>query len=258
MKKGRITKEEQFRRFMLLLKFIFTFRYATRKQLDSFAKLIIGLKHPQWLVDYSIKQSLVTSYQEPLSRSKIYHLTRRGKKLIKKDVPMVSRYHFEKRHAGMNTFNHHNLLVETFFLLQKQLKIKEWVCEWVLRIDKPRKDKIPDGLVVLSDDTKIALEVETSYKTREALRTVVSLYCYDIEELSLYNVVLVIAQDLLTYESIKDKLYSIDPDFCANNFILTEINMLKQDLCFYQTKTMALVEALKLLPKREVSYAEEI
>ena len=52
MKKGRITKEEQARRFKLLLRFIFTFRYATRKQLDIFSKLIIGLKHPQWLVDY--------------------------------------------------------------------------------------------------------------------------------------------------------------------------------------------------------------
>jgi len=244
--KGRITKEEQARRFNLLLKFIFTFRYATRKQLDAFSKLIIGLKHPQWLVDYSIKQGLITSYQEPVSRNSIYHLTRKGKKLIKTDEPKVSYYHFEKRHAGMNTFSHHNLLVESFFLLQKQLQIKYWICEWVLRINKHKKDKIPDGLLILSNGLKIALETETSYKTKEAWKTVVTLYRYDIEKISKYDMVLIIAQDSANYEGIKTKLYSIDPELCSSSFILTEINMLKQGLCFYKDNTMAVLEAFTL------------
>lgn len=247
MQKGRITKEEQLRRFRLLLKFIFTFRYATRKQLDAFAMLIIGLKHPQWLVDYSIKQGLITSYHEPVSRSKIYHLTRKGKKLIKPDEPRVSHYHFEKRHAGINTFGHHNLLVESFFLLQKQLEIKQWICEWVLRINKHKKDKIPDGLIILSDGTNLSLEVETSYKTKEAWKTVVTLYRYDIEKISRYDAVLVVAQDAINCEGIKAKLYSIDPEFCSRNFILTEINMLQQSLCFYQQGVRPITEALSLL-----------
>jgi len=247
MKKGRITKEEQARRFKLLLRFIFTFRYATRKQLDIFSKLIIGLKHPQWLVDYSIKQGLITSYQESVSRNKIYHLIRKGKKLIKIDEPMVSHYHFEKRHAGMNTFGHHNLLVESFFLLQKQLEIKEWICEWVLRINKHKKDKIPDGLIILQNDTKIALEAETSYKTREAWKTVVTLYRYDIEDIFRYDAVLVVAADMLNYESIKRKLYKIAPEFSSRSFILTEVNMLQQSLCFYQQGVRPITEALSLL-----------
>lgn len=258
MQKGRITKEEQARRFRLLLKFIFTFRYATRKQLDAFSKLIIGLKHPQWLVDYSIKQGLITSYREPVSRSKIYHLTRKGKKLIKIDEPKVSHYHFEKRHAGMNTFGHHNLLVESFFLLQKQLQIQEWVCEWVLRINKHKKDKIPDGLIILSGGAKIALETETSYKTKEAWRTIVTLYRYDIEKISKYDAVLVVADTSLNYESIKTKLYSINPKFCAGSFILTEINMLQQGLCFYQASTMTLLEALTLLHRKGLANAKGI
>lgn len=247
MQKGRITKEEQLRRFRLLLKFIFTFRYATRKQLDAFSKLIIGLKHPQWLVDYSIKQGLITSYQEPVSRNKIYHLTRKGKSLIKNEEPKVSHYHFEKRHAGMNTFGHHNLLVESFFLLQKQLEIKQWICEWVLRINKHKKDKIPDGLLILSSGTNLALEVETSYKTKEAWKTVVTLYRYDIEDISRYDAVLIVAQDALNYEGIKAKLYSIDPAFCNRHFILTELNMLKLGLCFYQQGVRPITEALNLL-----------
>jgi len=247
MKKGRIVKEEQLRRFMLLLKFIFTFRYATRKQLDAFARLIIGLKHPQWLVDYSIKQGLITSYQEPVSRNKIYHLTRKGKKLIKTEEPKVSHYHFEKRHAGMNTFGHHNLLVESFFLLQRYLEIKQWICEWVLRINKHKRDKIPDGLLILQDGTNLALEVETSYKTKEAWKTVVTLYRYDIEEISRYDAVLVIAPDMLNYESIKRKLYKIAPEFSSRSFILTEVSMLQQGLCFCQQGVRSITEVLNLL-----------
>lgn len=247
MQKGRITKEEQSRRFRLLLKFIFTFRYATRKQLDIFSKLIIGLKHPQWLVDYSIKQGLIISYQEPVSRTKIYHLTRKGKKLIKTEEPKVSHYHFEKRHAGMNTFGHHNLLVESFFLLQKQLEIKEWICEWVLRINKHKKDKIPDGLLILSNGTNLSLEAETSYKTKEAWKTVVTLYRYDIEDIFRYDAVLVVAADMLNYESIKRKLYKIAPEFSSRSFILTEVKMLQQSLCFYQQGVRPITEALSLL-----------
>jgi len=257
-KKGRLTKEEQARRFKLLLKFIFTFRYATRKQLDAFSKLVIGLKYPQWLVEYSIKQGLISEYKEPEFRSKIYHLTRKGKSILKAEEPKVSYYHFEKRHAGMNTFGHHNLLVESFFLLQKHREIKEWVCEWVLRINKHKMDKIPDGLLILQDETKIALEVETSYKTKEAWRTVVTLYHYDIEKISRYDAVLVVALDTLNYESIKRKLYNIDPEFCARNFILTEVNMLKLDLCFYQANTSTFSETLGLLNEKGVSHAKRI
>lgn len=258
MEKGRITKEEQSRRFRLLLKFIFIFRYATRPQIDAFVKLIIGLKYPQWLVEFSINQGLINEYKEAEFRSKIYYLTRKGKKLIKKEEPQVSYYHFEKRHAGMNTFSHHNLLVKSYFLLQKQLGIKEWICEWILRINKHKRDKIPDGLIVLQDGTKISLEVETSYKTKEAWKTVVTLYRYDIERISKYDVVLIVAQDMLNYESIKRKLYNIAPEFCARSFILTEVNILQQGLCFYQTNTMALVESLKLINEKGLPHAKGI
>ncbi|MFA4889500.1 MAG: replication-relaxation family protein [Candidatus Omnitrophota bacterium] len=256
MKKGRLTKEEQLRRFRLLLRFIFTFRYATRPQLDTFAKLIIGLKYPQWLVEYSIKQGLISEYKEPEFRSKIYHLTRKGKKLIKNEEPQISYYHFEKRHAGMNTFGHHNLLVESFFLLQKRLEIKEWICEWVLRINKHKRDKIPDGLLILSNGTNLALEVETSYKTREAWRTVVTLYCYEIVKASRYDAILVVAQEALNYKSIKSKLYSIDPEFCARHFILTEVNMLQQGLCFYQQEVRSIAKALNSLNSKRAEHEQ--
>ena len=159
---------------------------------------------PEYVIGYKLspvvnrvhhRAGLYYRIQATEFRSKIYHLTRKGKALIKPEEPNIDRYHFEKRHAGINTFIHHNLIVESFFLLQKRLEIKQWICEWVLRINTHKRDKIPDGLIILQDDIRIALEAETSYKTRGALDVWVTLYRYDIEKAGKYDVVLVIAQD---------------------------------------------------------------
>ena len=104
MKRGRLTRVEQAQRFKQLARFIFTFRYATRPQIDTFARLIIGLRYPQWLIEFSIAQGLIIEYKRQAFRNKIYHLTRKGKALIKPEEPNIDRYHFEKRHAGINTF----------------------------------------------------------------------------------------------------------------------------------------------------------
>ena len=258
MRRGRLTRAEQTQRFKQLAKFIFTFRYATRPQLDTFARACVGLKYPQWLVEFTIEQGLITEYKQAEFRSKIYHLTRKGKALIKPEEPNIDRYHFEKRHAGVNTFIHHNLIVESFFLLQKRLEIKQWICEWVLRINTHKRDKIPDGLIILQDDIRIALEAETSYKTKGSLDVWVTLYSYDIEKVGKYDVVLVIAQDNRTHESIKTKLYSLNQWFCSRSFIITEVNMLKQNLCFYQNKSMTLQEAVKQVKEKEKIHARGI
>ena len=258
MKRGRLTRVEQAQRFKQLARFIFTFRYATRPQLDTFANIVMGIKYPQWLVEFTIERGFITEYKQAEFRSKIYHLTRKGKAFIKPEEPNIDRYHFEKRHAGINTFIHHNLIVESFFLLQKRLEIKQWICEWVLRINTHKRDKIPDGLIMLQDDIRIALEVETSYKTRGSLDVWVTLYSYDIEKAGKYDVVLVIAQDNRTYESIKAKLYSLNQWFCARSFIITEVNMLKDNLCFYENKIMTLQEAVRQVKEKEKTHARGI
>ena len=253
MKRGRLTKLEQLDRFKKIAQFIFTVRYATRPQLDTFAKVAMDIRYPQWLIEFAIDRGIITEYRRPEFRSKIYHLTKKGKALIRPEEPNIDRYHFEKRHAGINTFTHHNLLVESFFLLQKRLDIKKWICEWVLRINTHRRDKIPDGMIILQDDIKIALEVETSYKTRGDLTTWVRLYSYDIEKAGKYDVVLVIGQDSRTYESIRAKLYNLNQWFCGKGFIITEVNMLKESLCFYDNRIFALQEAVKLVTKKRAN-----
>ena len=244
--KGRLTKEEQERRFKALCRFIFIFRYSTRKQLDSFVENILNIKHPQWLIQYAQKQGLIKNYYEPLFRIKIYYLARKGRDLLYHNEPLIEYYHFEKAYAGLNTFEHHNLLVESFLLLQKQLEIKEWVSEWAIRVGKKKGDKLPDGLIKLSDGLKIALEAETSYKTFSIWKWVVKRYRYDIQE-NCYRAVLIIAVHKNSLEGIILKLSQINQELCNKAFIFTDPAMLKTGECFYQNKVRTLQETFVLL-----------
>lgn len=244
--KGRLTKEEQEYRFKALCRFIFIFRYATRKQLEMFIQNILNIGYPQWLIQYAQKQGLIKSYYEPIFRIKIYYLAKMGKHLLYLDEPLIEYYHFEKTYAGLNTFEHHNLLVESFLLLQKQLEIKEWLSEWAIRVGKKKGDKLPDGLIKLSDGLKIALEAETSYKTFSTWKWVVKRYRYDIQE-NCYHAVLIIAVHKNSLEGIILRLSQINQELCNRVFIFTDLAMLKTGECFYQNKTRTLQETLVLL-----------
>ncbi len=239
--------EEQKRRIKLLLGFIFNFRYAVRRQLDMFVQLNINLKYPQWLIEHTSRQGYINAYYEPAFRTKIYHLTQQGKDLLYADEPLSEYYHFEKSHAGVNTFIHHNALVEVYFLLKSHLAIKEWICEWVLRIGKKRREKIPDGLIVLLDGTKVALEVETRYKKLAVVKSLVRRYSYDIEKISRYNCVLIAASSRVNYEGLKKRIFTLAPEFCSKRIILTDLGMLEQGMCFYQDKLTHLEDALALV-----------
>lgn len=247
MKTGRLTKQEQERRIKLLLGFIFIFRYAVRRQLDMFVQLNINLKYPQWLIEHTSRQGYINAYYEPTFRTKIYYLTQQGKDLLYADEPRIEYYHFEKSLAGVNTHIHHNALVDVYFLLKSHLIIKEWICEWVLRIGKKRREKIPDGLIVLPDGTKVALEVETRYKRLAVVKSLIRRYSYDIEKISRYHCVLIAASSRLNYQGLKKRLFTLAPEFCSKRFILTDLGMLEQGMCFYRDKLIHLEEALALL-----------
>ena len=247
MKKGGTTKQEQRKRVKQLLGFIFKFRYATRKQLEVFIQLIMNLSYFRRLIDYVSRHNFVKTYYDSSFKTRIYYLTNKGKEFIRLDEAYIEDYHFEKRYAGMNTFEHHNMLVETYFLLKSHIDIEKWTCEWALRIGRDRRDKIPDGLIVFPGHLRIALEVETSYKSLDAWKTVVELYRYDVEDTSTYHGVLVIASARPDYEGIKDKLCNIDSELCDKKFILADLGMLELGMCFYHGKLLHLEEALKLL-----------
>ena len=252
MKKGRLAIAEHSRRLKLLLEFIFIFRYATRKQIHIFIQGVMKILSSQWLIEHTVRQGYLKAYKDPALKTKIYYLTKRGKKAIYDDEPLIDHYRFEKRHAGMNAFMQQNMLVEAYFWLSHPLglELKNWLCEWCLRINRKRREKVSDGLFVLPDGKQIALEIETSYKNLAALKRMVDFYHYDIDKVSRYHGVLIVTDSRNYYEGIKARLSLIAPEFCGRAFLLADLEMLRSGRCFYQGKVCDIKEAVSLLGKK--------
>jgi len=250
MKRGRLIHEKQIRRIKLLIGFVFNFRYATLRQLHTFIQLIMNQSYSRRLIAYCLKYGYLKACCEPTFKTKIYHLTQKSKDLLYGDEPLVKHYHFEKSLTGINTLVHHNMLADVYFMLKTHLEIKDWLCEWVLRVGLKKHEKIPDALFILPDGTKIALEVETKYKDLAALKCFASLYEYDVMEASKYDAVLVVGSSRDHYEGLKKRLLHIEPEFCGERFIFSDVGMLEQGMCFYQDKIIHLEEAIKLLNER--------
>ena len=248
-KRGRLTKKEQDRRFKVLAGFIFNFRYATLEQLHTFAQLIMNLSYTRNLIDYSIDYGYIDFYFAHNVNTEIYYLTEKGKALIFNEEPLIEYYLFKKTFAGPNTFVHHNMVVQAYFLLKSHLNIKEWISEEVARMRKKRREKIPDALILLQDGSKIALEAETWNKRFAVLKNMVAKYRYDIEKISKYDACLVVASDEGHYQSLEKRFLKISPDFFNKRIILTNITKLEHGIGYYQGESRHLEDALALLKK---------
>ena len=121
MKRGRLSKEEQANRIRQLLSFIFIFRYATREQLEMFIKSTSGVLRPKRIIETSLSRGYIKRYYKPRLKRYIYHLSDEGKGLLHKHEPYIEYYKFNSRYATLNTFEHHNFLVEVFFMLKARL-----------------------------------------------------------------------------------------------------------------------------------------
>lgn len=251
MRKGRVSKEEQTRRIKLLLRFIFTFKYATREQLDMFIQTIMNMTYTRRLIAYCLRKGYLKSCREPLSKAKVYYLAKKAKDFIYEEECFAKDYRFEKSSLGVNTFSQHNMIVEVYFQLNKRLIIKEWLCAWVLKIGEHRRALVPDSLIVLRFGTVIALEIETQAKKLSELKRMVDIYRYDIDKKPKYNAVLLVAEYKLVYESIKKRLFHLAPEFCSRAFILADLDMFNQGMCFYQNEVRNIEEAFKLLDEKK-------
>lgn len=250
MGKGRVTKEEQKRRIKLLLRFIFTFKYATREQLDIFIQQIINMTYTRRLIAYCLRKRYLKSCREPLSKAKIYYLAKKAKDFIYEEECFAKDYRFEKSCLGVNTFSLHNMIVEIYFQLKKRVIIKEWACAWILRIGEHRRALVPDSFIVLRFGTIIALEIETQSKKLSELKRMIDIYRYDIDKKPKYNAVLMVIEYKLVYESIKKRLFHLAPELCSRAFVLADLDMFNQGLCFYQNQVRSLEEAFKLLEEK--------
>ncbi|MFZ2603804.1 MAG: hypothetical protein WAX79_07395 [Candidatus Omnitrophota bacterium] len=142
------------------------------------------------------------------------------------------------------------MIVGAYFQLKKHLVIKEWACAWILRIGEHRKALVPDSFIVLQFGTVIALEIETQCKKLSELRRMVDIYRYDIDKKSKYHGVLMIVEYKFDYEGIKKRLLHLAPEFCSRAFILADLDMFNQGLCFYQNEVRSLEETFKLLEEK--------
>jgi len=212
-----------------------------------FIKEVIKTNSTQWLIDHSIEDGYVNAYKESLVKAKIYYLTQKAKDFLSPVEPLIGNYRFEKAHAGINAFQHHNALIESYFLLTRCLEIREWVSEGVLRIGARKQYKVPDGLLKLAGGQQIALEVETTPKNLKTLKRMAGFYKYDIDRLSKYSGVLVVAVSKTYYEYLKEKFQIIAPDLFERVFILTSFELLSQGSCFYHDKPCSINEAVNQL-----------
>jgi len=250
MTKGRVPKEEQKRRIKLLVRFIFIFKYATREQLDMFIKQIINMTYTRRLIAYCLREGYLKSCRESQSKAKIYYLAKKAKDFIYEEEVLVNDYRFEKSSLGVNTFSQHNMVVEVYFQLKKRLIIKEWVCAWILRIGEHKRALVPDSFIVLRFGTVIVLEIETQAKKLSELKRMIDIYRYDIDKKPKYNAVLMVIEYKLVYESIKKKLLRLAPEFCSRAFVLADLDMFNQGMCFYQNEVRSIEETFKLLDEK--------
>lgn len=250
MRKGRVTKEEQMRRIKLLLRFIFTFKYATRNQADIFIQEIINMTYTRRLIAYCLRNGYLKSCRERWSKVKIYYLTKKSTDFIYEEECFAEDYRFEKSCLGVNTFDLHNIAVEVYFKLKKLLIIKEWFCAWVLRIGEHKRALIPDSVIALQSGTVIALKIETQVKKLSELKHMIDIYRYDIDKKPKYDAVLMVIEYKLDYEGIKKRLFHLAPEFCSRAFILADLDMFNQGFCFYANEVRSLGEAFRLLAEK--------
>ena len=255
-KRGRLTKVDQEYRFIILCKFIYTFKYVTRKELDAFVNVVMGIKYPQWLIEYSVARGLVKAYLDTTIRRKIYYLSNKGLAIICGTERFSEYYRFGKDRTGLNTYVHHMLLVDSYIALKKELVIKEWISEWGIKIGRRKFEKLPDGLIKLDNGLKIALETETSYKRLPVWKWFIKRYEYGILKIDRYHGVLLIASDEKTLDAIMIRVIGINPAFCNKYFIFTVPGLIHLGKCVYNNETRNMPDVLSLL-KQEMDNKEK-
>jgi hypothetical protein len=134
-------------------------------------------------------------------------------------------------------------------MLKKQVEIKEWTSESVLRIGTSRVEKYPDGQMDLPSGLKIAIEVETSYKNIFDWKNFTHRYSHDIVRNPRYDAVFIMMgnKDFLT--GAITRLFNFAPELSSKRFIFSDPAMLKINECFYRNEVRTLQEAVSLLDK---------
>jgi len=255
MSKGRITRVEQQRRLKLLLEFVFIFRYATKKELLYFSQNVIKLAYSRWLVENAQKQGYLKVCYIPDFKLNIYHLTEKAKAFIYEQESLVEHYRFDNRYAGKITLLKHTIQVETYFILYKyfNIDIRNFLCDWALRIGLKYYERQPDALAVLPSGLKLAIEIEGFFLELAGCKKRIELCKYDVEKAHKYDAVLFITPDRNRCDGLEKRLFFLEPEFCKKAVMFSDLHTLKHGGCFYQGASKDLADLPDLIKTEEVN-----
>ncbi len=245
--RGGFKKEESLRRIRLFLEPVLMFKYCTREQLMGIGKEILGFLSVRWMVDYCVKTGYLAVYKDTDFGVDIFYLTPKAKVLLKqkeeevwpreKWEELVARYSFDRRYANMINFRHHNLLVGGYLGLAKQVAIKTYTSDWMLRGGKFKIKLIPDAIVEC-EGLKIAVEAETLSRKLERWKATIKKY-QDYVAAGNVQGVLIIAGNNAIYENIRNRIFFSSfgrRDFSMKTMMITTLEMLKEGKCFYHNQ----------------------
>jgi hypothetical protein len=255
MPKGRITRIERERRLKLLLEFVFTFRFATKKQLLYFTQNVIKLSYSRWLVENAQNQGYLKVCHIPNFKLNIYSLTEEAKALIYEQESLIDHYYFDTRYTSINTLFKHDIQVETYFLLYKyfDINIQNFLCDWALKAGrKYYYEKEPDALAIIPHGPKLAIEIENSYPEIAYCKRLIDLYRYNIEKTQKYDAVLFITPDMNRCEGLGKRLLYLNSEFCKKAIILSDLHTLRLGGCFYRGTSKDLADLPNLIKTQEV------
>jgi len=125
------------------------------------------------LVQRLVLEKLVRYFPVLNSRHRIYCLTSKGATYT--DLPPIDR-------VTVGQYRHHVALVYVYLKLRKQYPSMEWVSERRLMQEKfsnglGKRGHVADGLLILQEGKKIAIEVEISVKAKYKIEKILREYC---------------------------------------------------------------------------------
>jgi hypothetical protein len=145
----------------------------------------------------------------------VYFLTIKAVKLINTDLPLIT-------YVPTNNYSHYMEVLRVYLKVREKYPDGTWISERRLIRQKHEdmagnKEHLPDGILILPDEKRIAIEVELSLKARERLLNILTDYLVDkaIHEVWYFcspKVLPVLREIAVNYNLSKIKIHLLDKE----------------------------------------------
>lgn len=136
----------------------------------------------KWWIVYRVMKrlteaGLVIHERIRFDKHGVFYLTAAGSEFT--DLPPIDK-------VSMGVFDHQRYLVDVVIRLSEQYPMASWLSERHLKQEKfsngiGRRGHISDGVLLLSPNKKVAIEVELSVKGRERLKGILRSYTTNLD-----------------------------------------------------------------------------